>query len=50
MIHNAIQNAYDSGEQIGFMWGIACGLFLAMIVKAAKIIMKDKVQAEQSRV
>jgi hypothetical protein len=45
MIHNAIQNAYDNGEQVGFMWGIACGLFLAVMVKAAKIIMKDKEQS-----
>jgi hypothetical protein len=46
MIHNAIQNAYNNGEQIGFMWGITCGLFVAIVIKSAKMIMKDKEQAK----
>jgi hypothetical protein len=46
MIHNAIQNAYNSGLQAGFAWGIACGLFLAVIIKAAKIIIQNKQTAK----
>jgi hypothetical protein len=42
MIHNAIQTAFNNGEQIGFMWGITCGLFLAVLLKAAKIIIKKE--------
>ena len=46
MIHNAIQTAYNNGMQAGFMWGLACGVFLALIVKAAKIIMKEEIKKE----
>jgi hypothetical protein len=47
MIHNAMQIAYNNGWQAGFMWGIGCGLVLAIFIKAAKVIMKDKARSEQ---
>ena len=37
-----IQTAYNNGVQAGFAYGFVAALFLAVLIKAAKLITKNK--------